>query len=1503
MSGNQETGNGGRKIFALAVLTALGFAGNWATLPIAYSVAFIFGSIFPIIAVRLFGIRWGVAAATVASGSTYFLWGHPYAMVIFFAEILWIACALRRGRTNILLIDSLFWALPGLALVYLLYAGAMNLGAQSATIIFLKQALNGVFNALVASIILSWVPLERWLKLENTRQRVSYSTILLQVTTAFLVIPLIGMLLFTNYKEISSRHEIVSQRVKANAHEIDWVVGRWLRTNLDAVRAVADLGRKYPLRPSPLLQEEIREIKELFPVFHNMSLLDETATTVAFYPPRNEKGESTVGLSFSDRPFYKQSKETMKPVISNVFMGRGGVFKPIFTMSVPIVNNGVFAGSGLGAINLDRLYTLMEEFSRYSEMTYTILDQNNTIVISSLPGRKPLEKLPEREESIKESAVQGVFLKVPGVRKNMSTIDAWNDAVYFTKIPIEGSGWTLLVEYPVAPLQKYFYSFTIKNMAIVAALFVLALIVSVLLSGQMARTPITLATISRDIPGQIEKRMPITWPETHVAEMAELIENFKETAEALSNQIAEVKRANYQLEKRVQERTEALRLTSERLALAAESARLGVWDWDVKQDILVWDDWMYRLYGLEKDGFSGTYRAWTRGLHPDDLTKGNDDVLRALRGEEELNTQFRIVRPDGRVRYIKANALVIRDADNTPLRMIGTNYDVTEREETERELRDSRQRLSQIIDFLPDATLVVDREGIVIAWNRAMEIMTGIRQEEMVGKGDYEYALPLYNERRPMLIDLVLHPDSAIEDQYTAIWRVGEIIFGEAFTPNLPSGNAHLYATASVLHDSRGEIIAAIECIRDNTERKRAEEELVRSKEDLERVNRMLQEASAQANAMAVEAQIANTAKSEFLANMSHEIRTPMNGIIGMTGLLLDTDLTPEQRRSAETVRISGESLLGLINDILDFSKIEAGKLDLEILDFDLENLLEDFAATMAMRAHDKGLELVSAVPLSVPLLLKGDPGRLRQILTNLVGNAVKFTPSGEIVIRVTKESETGEQVMLRFSVRDTGIGIPEEKISLLFQKFTQADTSTTRKYGGTGLGLAISRQLVALMGGTIGVTSEEGRGSEFWFTARLGRQAESGPRTYAPADLSGVKVLVVDDNETNREILVELLTSWSMLPIAVAGGDEALAVLHEKPFRLAIIDMQMPGMDGEALGRAIKANADHSRTTMVMLTSLGTRGDAKRFEEIGFAAYLTKPVRHQELKNVLSMVLAHRSRTDPIATRHSALDRLVPFAGSKARILLAEDNITNQQVALGILKKLGLHADAVANGAEAVKALEDIPYDLVLMDVQMPVMDGLKATRLIRDPLSGVLNHAVPVIAMTAHAMQGDRETCLAAGMDDYVSKPVAPRVLLERLEKWLTGSGKKSDMEERPHDALIWDRAGMVERLMDDEDLVAMVAGSFLSDMPGQIAALRESIEAGKAYEIERQAHTIKGASANIGGEQVRKIAYEIEKAAKAGDLAGSARRLPELERSFVVLRGEMERGVGTRPSTREG
>ena len=910
----------------------------------------------------------------------------------------------------------------------------------------------------------------------------------------------------------------------------------------------------------------------------------------------------------------------------------------------------------------------------------------------------------------------------------------------------------------------------------------------------------------------------------------------------------------------LRETDEALRESEAKYRTVFESLEDLYYRTDAQGVLRVLSPSLYRLAGWKPEELLG------RPATDVYVDRSDRDTLMALLMKEKYvkDYEVRLKKKDGTVLQVSAGAQLLFDDQGRFSGVAGLLRDITERKEAEAALLRAKQEWERTFDSVPDLVAILDPQHRIVRANRAMAERLGLTPDECVGLACFEHLHgsclpPAFCPHAKTLQDGQEHVSEVHED------RIG----GDFLVSTTP------------LRGEDGRMIGTVHVARDITERKQTEERI-------RQANRQLEEATARAGEMALAAEAANRAKSEFLANMSHEIRTPMNGVIGMTGLLLDMDLTPEQREYAEVVRKSGEALLSLINDILDFSKIEARKLDLEALDFDLRTTLEDASEMLAVKAHEKGLELVCLIDPDVPSLLRGDPGRFRQILTNLGSNAVKFTHEGEIVIRVSLVEKTGGKVTVRFEVRDTGIGIPRDKVAALFSPFTQMDGSTTRKYGGTGLGLSISRQLAELMGGQVGVESEEGMGSIFWFTAIFDEQQDK-PGTLAEKDLTGTRVLVVDDHPTNRLLLTTMLRSWGCEPGEAADGESALGELRAgvergRSYRVALLDMLMPAMDGETLGSRIKADPELAATDLIMVTSLGQRGDRKRLEETGFAGYLTKPVRQGHLREMLSLVLG-RSRDagfpPKILTRHTIAE------SRRLRILVAEDNVTNQLVAVKMLERLGYRADVAASGREALTALRNIPYSLVLMDCQMPEMDGFEATRLMRQGEAGHNHVSTPVIAMTARAMQGDREKCLEAGMNDYLPKPVDLTALAKALDRWLLpvieSAGDRVMTSGKDTHALIFDRAALSDRLMGNEDLIREVVSIFLDDTPRRIKTLREQMTKGDAVGVGQQAHAIKGAAASIGGEALREIAFEMEKAGREKDLEKLVAMMPELEKGF--------------------
>lgn len=855
------------------------------------------------------------------------------------------------------------------------------------------------------------------------------------------------------------------------------------------------------------------------------------------------------------------------------------------------------------------------------------------------------------------------------------------------------------------------------------------------------------------------------------------------------------------IDRGILKREQALLDSREQYKLAVNGSNDGIWDWNPVTGTLFLSPKFMAMTGWESGDFDGTFTWFEQKIHPGDQQNFRGKLQRYLDTDKtSFSIEFRYLHADGSTIWILGRGAALRNAEGKPYRMAGSFSDITGRIEAAEELahRAAFQKVlmelaigfvnSPLGELDNSVNTALAKVGTFLKVDRVylfrydFENGTMSNTHEWCAEGVSPEIENLQNISNADLPDWV---ETHLSGRIVHIPDVSELEAESVLKSVLEQQGIRSLITIPLVYGEQCFGFAGFDAVQEKKIWGEEEISLLRVLAELfTNAELRYRHETALVDARNA-AEAANLAKSEFLANMSHEIRTPMNGVIGMTGLLLGTELTQEQRIYAETVLASGESLLTVINDILDFSKIEAGKLELVEVPFDLRALLDDFAAIMAVKAGDKGLEFICAALPGVPCSFRGDPDRIRQVLNNLAGNAVKFTHKGEVTVYVSVFSKTKDDALLHFSVRDTGIGIPTEKLDRLFKSFSQVDSSTTRKYGGTGLGLAISRQLVEMMGGAIGARSDPGTGSEFWFTLPLRIHRPDEVRCHSDDSLiTGKRILVVDDNTTSRNLLRLLLESWGMDVSEASDAGEALDRLRmgigqQKPFVIALIDMQMPGTDGLELGRMIQEDSSISGTLRMLMSSIVIRNDLRVLEKYGFSGAVLKPVRQSELFNALAETLfrasgelssGNTSLSSATATaQEPAGFRPSPAEGAeRIKILLVEDSIINQQVAVGILSKQGYEVEVVANGLEALEKLRFRLYDMVIMDIQMPEMDGFEATRIIRDPVSDIADHSVPIIALTAHAMQGDREICLQSGMNDYLSKPINAAELTEKVRKW---------------------------------------------------------------------------------------------------------------------------------------
>ncbi|MEO6165540.1 MAG: PAS domain S-box protein, partial [Candidatus Binatia bacterium] len=907
--------------------------------------------------------------------------------------------------------------------------------------------------------------------------------------------------------------------------------------------------------------------------------------------------------------------------------------------------------------------------------------------------------------------------------------------------------------------------------------------------------------------------------------------------------------------------------TEELFHLVVESVPNGLLMIDRHGLVVLANPQMERMFGYSSQELLGQpvetlipagYRAQHPGYREGFFT--DPKVLRSMGAGRELFG----LRKDGSEFPVEIGLNPVNTPEGS--QVLATVIDVTERRAAESRLQHSEERFRSMIENVKDhAIYMLDPEGRVLTWNQGAQRTRGYRDDEIIGK-PYDELFPAEDRAAGRAQELLT---TALAEGQCEMegWRARK------------DGSKFWASTIiTAVRDAGGKLIGFSNVTRDLTRWKRIEDELRLAKE---------------------EADAANQAKSEFLATISHEIRTPMAGVIGMSGLLCDTELTAKQREYCEIIRGSGEALLTIINEVLDFSKIESGMLELEIIDFDLRSAMKEFVELFVREADDKGIELINFIHPDVPANLKGDPGRLRQILSNLVGNALKFTTKGEVAVGVDVVEQNQNSISLRFAVNDTGIGIAKDKIDKLFNAFTQADSSITRKYGGTGLGLAISKKFVDLMGGQIGVSSEEGRGSSFWFTVKLEKSHLTEPARQSHADLSRLRMLIVDDSSTHRALLESYLSSLGIASQSAADAPLALKLLRASAQRgelpdLVLLDSSLPGTNALEWAQAIRRENGLSRLKLLLMTTASQRFDLGVYDNGGIDGFLTKPIGLAPLIESLAAATGIAPKADAstgLTSRHS---RAALAARQPLRILVADDNHINQKVAVSLLENLGHRADVVANGHEAIEAYRLVPYDMILMDVQMPEMDGLETSRKIR-ALEKTKNRHTPIIAMTAHARKEDQEKCLAAGMDDYVSKPVNPRELKAAIARRTAATMTMPPIEPAtptptPAHADVLNFSQALELVDGNRELLCEVARIFLNQYPKALEETRRALAQEDYQTLTSTAHNLISSVGQLGGQRAGAAARKLELISSDGDRSQVPAALAELERELLWLRSAM-------------
>ncbi len=1177
------------------ILIATGLAGNYFKFPLFLNIDFIFGSIFAMLALQFYGYGRGVAAAAIIAGYTYFLWNHPYAIVILTVEVAVVGWLTGRRKIGLVLADALYWLIIGMPLIYILYHFVMHVPLGNTYITVIKQAVNGIANVLVAQLVFTVYALR------SRTLLISFSEIIHNLLAFFVLCPSLILMAVGSGTDIKETDRQIRTVLMQDSKRVSDRLETWVMNRKSAVLYLAEMAASRNLQQMQLhLEQAIKSDIN----FQRIGLIDKNATTIAFFPLVDELGQNNIGRNYADRPFIPVLKKNLNPMLSDVEMSRVDIPKPRVLILSPVVIQGEYGGYVAGTLNMGQIREHLDKSTNENASLYTLLDKNGNVIMTNRVDQKVMTPF-VRDKGTFNQLDKVISQWVPDVPYNTPLSERWNKSFYIAESTIgDLAEWKLILEQPVAPFQKSLYHNYSGKLTLLFVILLGALALAEFLSRKIFVTLGQLHALTRELPIRLKNSdKEIVWPESGIKETNHLINNFREMSHSLSEQFHKVSQINEILEKRVEERTEELQKSESRHRNFFEKNR---------SVMLVMDSENGRIVAANPAACE--YYGWSR----EELTQKTISEINTLSqaevaAEMELAKRqirnhffFKHYRADGTVRDVEVYSGPIQTNGKTLLMSIV--HDITERKQAEEKLRRSEALYHSLVETSQDLIWQCDAEGRYTYLNLAWEQVFGYELNEMLGM---------------KFSDFQTSEDAASSQiQFNKLLEGNPVNGFETIHRGKAGNEIHLVFNALFVSDENGYIIGTSGTAFDITDRKRAEQELRQAK---------------------AEAESATLAKSQFLANMSHEIRTPINGVIGLIELLQGTDLTEEQRKYVEMVKLSGKNLVQLISDILDLSKIEAHKIVLETQNFDLQAEITGLVNLLSLRAREKGLELVSRIDPDVPLLLIGDAGRLRQIITNLVGNAIKFTATGSVLLNIRKESEDDQHTTLCFLVRDCGIGIAADKLEMIFEPFTQADSSTTRNYGGTGLGLTISRQLAELMGGNVGVESAKGKGSTFWFTVVLEKQIktpllltgsavlEEGAVDYSRRQDSeggeGLphpnihRLLLAEDDPTTQLVARTILSKYGFQVDVVNNGNEALWLLENNDYDLVLMDCMMPVMDGYVATTVIRDKTSKVRNhsiPVIALTANALREDRDKCIQAGMNDYLAKPLEYAELLTML---------------------------------------------------------------------------------------------------------------------------------------------------------------------------------------------------------------------------------------------------------------------------------------------